>query len=75
LRIDGDTVNSVARTDSKWLHDAMEIGPDLHLLALGDLNRLALHDALQGSVVAEWFMGELGENVQFLALLGEETGP
>lgn len=75
LRIDGDTVNSVARTDSKWLHDAMEIGPDLHLLALGDLNRLALHDARQGSVVAEWFMGELGENVQFLALLGEETGP
>jgi hypothetical protein len=72
MAIEGSTVKPVAETDSRWLHDAVEVGPDLHLMALGDLNRLVLHDTRNGGVIAEWPMGELGENVQFLALLGEE---
>lgn len=66
MRVNGQGVQTLFETGSRWLHDAVQLTGGLFLMTLGDRNALILADVERGRALAEWDFSGAEGTVQFL---------
>ena len=65
----GGGASEIWSTDSRWLHDAEQVDPELYLLCLGDKNAIALVDLSTGKERGRFALDCRGANVQFASIV------